>query len=1138
MKSNSRSKYSPVNSAESNRERPTMVIAKPRPINLRTPIGQNVPVLVAAPCSAHGRRTAHNIHRALLNRGVRAVLQEDPEDSLMRSALGPVIVVGNLADSRCVKWLYYRARCATDLWYPGPGGHELRTLCNPFGSGHNLILAGYSDEDGARNVGEVLLARLADPIPHLRELHVTRLPMSTADVQDSRTIPLPLSAAEIANSTQGDVTGYLYYLTGEPEMGQVYRKAWQAYLACGYVKSTAIVQVHMYSLWRLLPWRLIEDMDLFNQEERLAIARFIYGWAESDEGWHYVANCTRTQRPNNQRQNHEVIPALALIYAAEYFETFYPELTGPARWRTVAQTAFASYGSSWKPLEDGLCHGWWLGQPLMLEHALLDPTHQYFIQGGARQAAECAMAVVNNDGWMPSAGDSALRRQFPGVILRIAADYFRDGRYKFVHDLAPPSRRLAWPCLLPRAFDSGIKPQLPDDHVGVTVVPIDPLLYHIWEREPELAVDAVTSPPTAPIEQCFDKLAVRTGWNLTDDYLLIDGLGGGSHSYDDAGGIVEYSRLGVAIIVQEDSYVYSAPADHSLVTIVRDGVTGIIPGFAILEDKQIDATGTVYLRIRSKNYAGTDWIREVHLLPGKCAVFVDTVTANMAGDFAVEAHFRTPGRLALEGQVARGQRKSPCCEEVEIRLASLSDASCLRVTEVPVHLRYPRADDQAYWRDRYRTDEMVLMSFAARETTHLEPGESVRLVHMAQARAPRELHINLMHAGPALFILEGETRTPLKSFMKPLEPTALTTRDVATDLEGLRLFFAIGADISVLSPLEKGAFAVGTKSGGLSYVDNHGKVRWNVELTGPIHDIGVTSGQAMLLAAGHGLAELTAFNARGEQQWTTHIVHEPSPWPWWELPSPAPVQVAGGMAGGKEFFAVGCGDLQLRCFDRKGKEHWKWRYNEGVPGRVVVTDVNGSGNSAIVVGGEILSDQSTCRILTPDGMMVAELPVEGWTSMLTAITFGGDKSRRFIGCGANRGANLHLFELMDGQWQRRWLKRAGGQVTGIGIFAAEDRMIVATSQGFLLGYDMKGTQLWHLLFAQGLRHLVPIGNRVILVDDKGGVHLANLAGSVEKRGSLPKPCTLATAYDHGMYFSCGSEVWQYLLPGEIAQPMT
>ncbi|MCF7759587.1 MAG: hypothetical protein K9M98_03705, partial [Cephaloticoccus sp.] len=163
------------------------MITTARPITPTTAIGGGVPVLVIAPRSGHGQQAAQAIHRALLELGARADLQVDPDDAVMRTAPGPVILVGNLADSRSIRWLYYRSLCSTDLWYPGPSGHELRTLCNPFGSGHNLILVGYSDTDGARIAGEKLLTHLADPIPHLKDLHATRLPLSAIEANDSRT---------------------------------------------------------------------------------------------------------------------------------------------------------------------------------------------------------------------------------------------------------------------------------------------------------------------------------------------------------------------------------------------------------------------------------------------------------------------------------------------------------------------------------------------------------------------------------------------------------------------------------------------------------------------------------------------------------------------------------------------------------------------------------------------------------------------------------------------------------------------------------------------------------------------------------------------------------------------------------------
>ena len=449
-----------------------MIITQPRPLHFETPLGSDTVIQIAAPRSAHGQQAARAIQEALLAKGSQVEWHDDPEGSLLHTAQSPVVIVGNLADSQCIQALYYRSLCATDLCYPGPGGSELRTLCDPLGTGHNLILIGYSDDQGAEAASQVFQNRLSDSIPHLKELHITRLPLPETDAKKYRQGTLPGTPAEIANTMDGDSIGYLYYLTGEAELGTIYRRVWQAIISCGYDKNENIVQSHLFSLWRLLPWRLVEDMGLFSEEERLAITQYIYGWAESGEGWQSVANCPRTQRPNNPRQNHELIPAMALMHAADYFEAHFPEASGPEKWRTVGRTCFAPYGSSWKPLCDGLCHGWWMSQPVMFENALLDPSHRYFEEGGARQAAECAMAIVNNDGWMPSAGDGGIIRQFPGPVLRIAADYFQDGRYRYVHDQAPHDRRFGWQPMLPRAFDSGIKPELPSDHVGVTVVPV------------------------------------------------------------------------------------------------------------------------------------------------------------------------------------------------------------------------------------------------------------------------------------------------------------------------------------------------------------------------------------------------------------------------------------------------------------------------------------------------------------------------------------------------------------------------------------------------------------------------------------------------------------------------------------------
>jgi hypothetical protein len=97
-------------------------IREPRSLSLETRIDRSQSVAIAAPRSEHGRRAAERIGEALKGSGVQARCLVDPEPGAMAAADGPTFVVGNLADSRCVRELYVRYLCATDLWYPGPAG--------------------------------------------------------------------------------------------------------------------------------------------------------------------------------------------------------------------------------------------------------------------------------------------------------------------------------------------------------------------------------------------------------------------------------------------------------------------------------------------------------------------------------------------------------------------------------------------------------------------------------------------------------------------------------------------------------------------------------------------------------------------------------------------------------------------------------------------------------------------------------------------------------------------------------------------------------------------------------------------------------------------------------------------------------
>jgi len=135
---------------------------------------------------------------------------------------------------------------------------------------------------------------------------------------------------------------------------------------------------------------------------------------------------------------------------------------------------------------------------------------------------------------------------------------------------------------------------------------------------------------------------------------------------------------------------------------------------------------------------------------------------------------------------------------------------------------------------------------------------------------------------------------------------------------------------------------------------------------------------------------------------------------------------------------------------------------------------------------------------------------------------------------------LHLFELPSGNpgaaaaprtagptrasWNRLWRKQLGGQVTGIDLRGPQGRVLAATSQGFLLAFDFQGRMLWSRLFPQGLRHLLPVGEEVLVCDNAGRVRFVSLSGEVRESFAMPGPCSIAAKGDADVYLVCGSVV--------------
>jgi len=1123
-----------------------------RRVERTTPLSAAPGFFIAA--GLNGRAAARRL-AGCLERHQRTIrILEDPPLAALEEA-GSGLLIGNLADSRAVRDLYYRFLLVTDRGYPGPGGYEIRTLLDPFGRGHNFVHLGYSDRAGLEAGFALLTERLADPLPYFSEVKFSRLPVPDAAAERLRRTPLPADPRFIVHDEFGDLKGYLGYLSGEPGLLADFHRVLAATIEAGRIG-------HLYAYSRLVVWRLLEYQGLIPEELRQPFLETVYQWAEGHEGIGRLLENPGYTSPHLPRQNHGLMPALALLYAADYFQVHHPGLAGPAWWRQAAETLFQPYASSWKHHEDCVIHGFRLSQPMLLGRGLLDPAHRYFEAGGAARAAECAMVLVNNRGLTPNFGDSDLIRSFPGPSLRAAAAYYRDGRYAYVNDLAADGQRrdgLELPVF--QAFEAGVESKEPERPAGgLTVIPLDPLIYRVWEREPELAVGFTAAPPAAPIDECFDKLCIRTGWRENDDYLLVDGLGGAlhifdrkidcTHAYDDAAAVLEYSRFGLAGLVSEDSLVLTDPEDHTAVTVTRDGRRGPVPAYAALKEKEIFPDGRVRLLLRLAAYAGADWDREIIFCPGRAVFFRDKITARAGGDYVAEVHFRTPAKAVLEGNRLLSRRESAGAGPVDLRIISRSSPDSLRLAARPVELILgvvDRVKDPAgrsvnekvlSWCRRYRTPEPALTQLTGRRAGYLGPGESFCFEHLVQIRGAGEPELELVEKSGRLLMAAPGWEADLGE-SEPARPVSVSAAPaVPARLPAARPFAEVEGRITCLRAAADDGPVCGTDTGGLTRFDAAGRRQWERRLAGPIRDIAILDGPAGagLIGVGHAADRLSLLDGRGEPLWERRIERVPTHWPWFELETPLVARLIGADFGAGPLLVAGCGDSRLRAFDTSGNERWQFLFLAGVPGRLAAADFDGDGRVEIAAGGEITNMASTCRLLDRDGLLKAELLAEGWTSLLKSLAWGEVDGRPLICLGANHGRNLRVYGLeamkSGGRPRLIWEELLGGAVLQLRLDPQRPLLWIGTAAGFLIGAEpLTGRFCFTRLLDGAVTGLATRPGGVLVQTAAGSAWLVNAAGEVTARLE-PEAAreNFLPDGDGGLFFTVGNRLFR--LPAE------
>ncbi|NLF17792.1 MAG: PQQ-binding-like beta-propeller repeat protein [Lentisphaerae bacterium] len=835
-------------------------------------------------------------------------------DDLLRER--HAIVLGNLATSPFVADLYWQWYTITDLWYPGPGGYELRTLHDPYGTGRNVIFLGGSDDDGVAAAAAALSARLTPgrtvTIGRLMDIHLG--PGHTPPVEgqysdprlrifhetlEHRTIhecPLGYSDASLA--------GLRYYYNGDEAALKRFREValGKDFLSDGY---------HYYSHMHPVIWDLIEESPFFSDADRQAITARLLTYARGPDGSGgragLLGDAALHAASKKLLDRHMAMRANCVLTHSRYFGKYWPA----AEWTENTDAArqyfdrLMTSAKGWR--DEGNMHTY-LECPLMA--ALLLRDRRIVDSGALRHYAELILMFCNNTGAMTTFGG-----QYPGVLRAAAALLNEPGLLATLPrneeaDRAAGKFPLPYGFMAGQAWDIGLQPEPMATMIGV---------YHRPATRWEWEHYAGGFPP----EKALDKLCMRSGFGRLDQYLLLDGISvGGGKPNPNRNAILAFGDHGRTQLL----------GGAKSVVVSRQGLGADEGNLSSLEGLA-DLPGFGYSHSRAADHPFSSWDRHIFWRKGAWFVVLDAVTASGAGQHSVACNWTPLGSLRTDDEgVTCSRDEAPDPSTLVIR-----NAEPLRRVRVGNTVQFAECRDLA-------AGERV----TATTLLYTYPGTATR-------------HYAIAKTGPVGAVLSGDEEAllgllpegkgavaglTLAAAAYCLSPSTLALVD-ATLVRGGGIELTATAPCQVEIEVGTGAVAVVCAEA------------VQVRLNG--RDESLAAGRHRLQAAALGAAFVDGLRSA-----IAAAVAAPRPSPAavvpaglpeiavaWEAPAPAGGYAAyhyGDVDGdGRTELLLGLKDGRVLCLDDVGKTLWE--HAAGGPVRALASAVLPTG-PAILVGGD------------------------------------------------------------------------------------------------------------------------------------------------------------------------------------------
>ncbi|MBN1284474.1 MAG: hypothetical protein JXB47_03670 [Anaerolineae bacterium] len=608
-----------------------------------------------------------------------------------------LILLGDLNTNRALIPLYANYYCATDGTYPGGDGYELRTIVNPYGAGHNVILAGGSTLNGVRRAVERLVAHVNTlqgeaVLPFL--LEVEPEPELARALAEWPEAPLDAQLPNVVDGIRKGIGfnegltraigayGSMYWWTGDMRYGVFARDS---------LRMLNDLMTDSYGDWhyraerilRVLPLLvgggLLDDADIARTDALLLGTAL----GTQDMWWRMRSGDIPLGHRHHGKGTYEFY-----LLARYLRDQAIPNAAARVlcdRWVAECEAFLDALARACIDDQDDETVLNNMATPFW--YALGAERFAFFESGNAQHVALRAIALHDNMG--AGCGQGGYGEGLAGamylqheatVMVAVCAFYYQDGRFKWILERMPhlkaPLRGgfLSYSPPFIRGFDTGpgLLPAEPEGLAGLQALPLTLHQYAINTNPPEHIEPlghSVNAPETwlmpegvgvnkLPRAHGIDKIVIRGGFAPGDVYLLLQGYQGGYRFQGHmkaANCIVRFAQEGHIFLHQNTSRHLHY---HKNGVSVSDGYNDT-PMPPIAEWLAADDFARVGLgATRLSDYHHTDWDRCVFWSKAGKGFFVviDAVRTQAAGPYSFNCTWRTPGYAELDGRTWRARQ--------------------------------------------------------------------------------------------------------------------------------------------------------------------------------------------------------------------------------------------------------------------------------------------------------------------------------------------------------------------------------------------------------------------------------------------------------------------------------------------------